>query len=234
MAVIIDKCVDSESLATLKRLNIRYYKTHSLGFLYKPVNTHPDMQIHFVDDNTAVVAPSVYEYYAKTLPSNITIYKGEKDPGRTYPEDCAYNVAKLGKRMIGNLFYVDSVIKYLYTARGFEFINVKQGYTKCNLCIVDNNSVITEDEGLFKNLSNQGINVLKIPHGEVELKFFDNGFIGGATGKISPNKIAFYGDVSKTPYFEQIEGFLSSRDVEMISLSQNTLNDFGSILYFNG
>ncbi len=234
MAVIIDKFADPESLATLKKLNIEYYKTESLDFLYEPVNTHPDMQIHFVDDNTAVVAPSVYEYYAKILPSNITIYKGEKDPGRTYPEDCAYNVAKLGKRVIGNLFYVDSVIKDLYTAKNFEFINVKQGYTKCNLCVVDNNSVITEDEGLFKTLSKQGIDVLKIPYGEVKLKFFDNGFIGGATGKIVPDKIAFYGDVSQTSYFEQIESFLSTRSVEMISLSQNTLNDFGSILYFNG
>ncbi len=234
MAVIIDKCADSKSLATLKSLNIKYYKTDSLDFLYAPVNTHPDMQIHFIDYHTAVVAPSVYEHYVKTLPSNITVLKGEKDPGRTYPEDCAYNVAKLGKRVIGNLFYVDSVIKNLYTAKGFEFINVKQGYTKCNLCIVDDNSVITEDEGLFKSLTNHGIDVLKIPHGEVKLKFFDNGFIGGAAGKIASDKIAFYGDVSKTTYFEQIESFLSSRGVKMISLSQSTLNDFGSILYFNG
>lgn len=233
MAVIVDKYADQEFFKALDARKIKYYKSFDLDFLYKPVNTHPDMQIHFITERIAVVAPSAYDYYRSVLPRRVILYKGEKDPDSTYPGDCAYNVAKVGKKVIGNLAYTDSVIKKMYAELGFEFINVKQGYTKCSLCIVDENSVITEDEGLCKALITQGIEVLKIPSGEVELKSFDNGFIGGASGFISNKKLAFYGDISKCSYYEIIKSFINSKNVDIIYLLQTKLKDFGSILYFD-
>lgn len=233
MGVIVDKCADSGFFNALDAYKIKYYKSYNLDYLYKPVNTHPDMQIHFITGCLAVVAPSVYDYYRSILPDKIELHKGEKDPDGTYPGDCAYNVAKVGKKVIGNLAYTDTVIKKIYTKFGFEFINVRQGYTKCNLCVVDKNSVITEDEGLYKTLVEHGIDVLKIPSGEVELKNFDNGFIGGASGFIANKKLAFYGDISKCSYYEKIKSFINSRKVDIIYLSQTKLKDFGSILYFD-
>lgn len=233
MAVIVDKCADKELIDALDILKIKYFKSYDLKFLYKPVNTHPDMQIHFITERLAVVAPSAYDYYKCILPEKIVLHKGAKDPDGTYPGDCAYNVAKLGKKVMGNLTYTDSVIKKIYTELGFEFINVKQGYTKCNLCIVDENSVITEDKGLYKVLTAKGVNVLKIPSGEVALKHFDNGFIGGASGFIDQKKLAFCGDISKCSYFKQIESFIKDRDVNIICLLQTKLKDFGGILFFD-
>jgi len=233
MAVIVDKCASAELFDALDMHRIKYYKSYDLKFLYKPVNTHPDMQIHFITKSIAVVAPSAYEYYKEILPKGIILYTGAKDPDGTYPGDCAYNVAKVGKKVIGNLTYTDVVIKKLYTKLGFEFINVKQGYTKCNLCIVDENSAITEDEGLYKILNENRIDVLKIPKGEVLLKNFDNGFIGGASGFVGQKKLAFYGDISKCSYFKSIENFVTSRQVDIICLSQTKLKDFGSILFFD-
>ncbi len=233
MAVIVDRCADLEFFEALDRCKIKYYKSYNLDFLYKPVNTHPDMQIHFITENIAVVAPSAYEYYRDILPEGIALYKGAKDPDSTYPCDCAYNVAKLGKKIIGNLKYTDAFIKKMYTELGFEFINVKQGYTKCNLCIVNDNSAITEDEGLYKKLTANGIDVLKIPKGEIELKSFDNGFIGGASGFIDNKRIAFYGDLLKCSYCKQIKNFITDKKVDLICLSQTKLKDFGSILFFN-
>ena len=58
MPIIIDKSADNEIITALEQLNIEYYKSCSLDFLYSPVNTHPDMQIHFIDPQTAVAAPS--------------------------------------------------------------------------------------------------------------------------------------------------------------------------------
>lgn len=232
MAVIVDRCADSKFFETLDKCKIKYYKSYNLNFLYKPVNTHPDMQIHFITENIAVVAPTAYEYYRDILPKGIALYKGAKDPDGTYPGDCAYNVAKIGKKIIGNLKYTDSVIKKIYTELGFEFINVKQGYTKCNLCIVDDNSAITEDEGLYKILTAYGIDVLKIPSGEVEMLCFDNGFIGGASGFIDNKRIAFYGNILKCTYFKQLEKFITERKVDIICLSKTILKDFGSILFF--
>lgn len=232
MAVIVDKNADTELFNALDMREIKYYKSYDLDFLYKPVNTHPDMQIHFITNNCAVVAPAAYNYYRRLLPERIILHKGEKDPDSTYPGDCAYNVAKVGKKVIGNLAYTDSVIKKIYTELGFRFINVKQGYTKCNLCVVDDNSVITEDEGLYRKLVSEGIDVLKIPSGEVKLKYFDNGFIGGASGFIGHKQLAFCGDISKCSCYNDIKNFINNRKVDIICLSQTKPEDFGSILFF--
>ena len=63
MAVIIDRNVNNEIIENLEKLNIMYYKSASLDYLYSPVNTHPDMQIHFAENNTAIVCPSLYQYF---------------------------------------------------------------------------------------------------------------------------------------------------------------------------
>ncbi|MBQ2931672.1 MAG: hypothetical protein IJE62_02365 [Clostridia bacterium] len=232
MPVIVDKFIDKSILSTLEENDITYYKTASLDYLYKPVNTHPDMQIHFVDDSTAVVAPDVFEYYKNLLPAGIMILKGKKNPGRTYPEDTAYNVAKVGKRIIGRHASLEVVIKEIYTQKGYDFVDVKQGYAKCNLCIVDENSVITEDEGLCNALTKTGIDVLKIQAGAVMLPGFKNGFLGGASGFVSKNKLAFCGNLENHPDSDKIFDFVKSKNVDIIQLSSTKLCDYGSILNF--
>ncbi len=233
MAVIVDKHANSKIFEALANLNVTCFKSMSLDFLYKPVNTHPDMQIHFIDNYTAVCTPSVYNHYNNIFPDHINLIKGEADPGGTYPQDCAYNVVRLGKKIIGNLKYTDNKIKNLYSERGFEFINVNQGYTKCNLCVVDSNSVITEDDGLTKVLLSHGIDVLKIQVGQVELSGFKNGFIGGASGFISENCIAFCGAINQVDEYEKIKNFIEEKGLELVSLSDISLSDYGSLLFVN-
>lgn len=232
MGVIIDKCADSEIFDALDELKIKYYKSFCIDYLYSPVNSHPDMQIHFIDENTAVAAPIVYSYYKNILPDSVNLIEGNSNPDRTYPQDCAYNVAKVGKRIIGNLSYTDIKIKEIYSKMGYEFIDVNQGYTKCNLCVVDDNSVITEDAGLYKALEAKGIDVLKLQAGGISLKRFNNGFIGGATGFIKPNELAFCGNFALHPQYYEIKTFVEQRKVDIKILSSTKLQDFGSILYF--
>lgn len=232
MAVIIDKNTPAKLVKTLENRGIKYYFSTSVANLYSPVNTHPDMQIHFVSDYVAVAAPCVFEYYQKILPKHIKLIKGSNEVGDTYPFDVAYNVASLGKRIIGNLSYTDAVIKALYEDLKYEFCSVKQGYTKCNLCIVDENSVITEDEGLFMVLVKKGIDVLKVPAGEISLPEFPYGFIGGASGFIAPNVLGFCGNIDTLSYSNSIKSFLKEKGIEFVSLSSDNLLDLGSIVYF--
>ena len=190
------------------------------------------MQIHFIDGEFAVVAPIAYDYYREALPKGINLIKGEANPGITYPLDIAYNVARVGKRIIGKLDYIDSVIKDIYLIKGYELINVNQGYSKCNICIVDDNSVITEDEGIYRALSEK-MNVLKIRPGYVLLPGFENGFLGGASGFVCENKLAFCGDIKLHPDYINIKNFIEERKVDIIKLSSTNLCDFGSILHFS-
>lgn len=233
MSVIVDCCADTALFRALDELGIRYYKSCSLDFLYSPVNTHPDMQIHLIDDKTAVVAPGAYEHYKQILPAAVKLIKGDANPGCTYPQDCAYNVARLGKKVIGNLSYIDAKIKEIYRETGCEFIDVKQGYTKCNLCIVNENAVITEDEGLFNTLQKSNICVLKIPSGSVRLNGFPYGFIGGASGFADKNTLVFCGDIKGISCCDEIEKFIKSNSVDIKCLLSTELQDFGSILYLD-
>lgn len=232
MGIIVDKNADKKIFFALDKMNMPFCKSFDMPMLYKPVNTHPDMQIHFVDGKTAVAAPASFEYYRSCLPKYIELLKGSADPGGTYPGDCAYNVVRMGKNIIGNLKYTDPVILNFYELRGYNFINVKQGYTKCSLCIVDENSAITEDEGLYKTLNSAKIDVLKIERGGVRLDGFDYGFIGGASGLISENKLAFFGDISKHSDYESIKKFIKTKKVDIIQLSSTNLADYGSIIKY--
>lgn len=232
MSVIIDKYTDKDIINGLKGLGIKYYMSTELEFLYKPVCTHPDMQIHFVDRQTAIAAPSAYNYYKDVLPDGIILHRGYNDPGDKYPRDCAYNVARIGKRVVGNLKYVDPYIIEYYQKRNYYLINTKQGYTKCNLCIVDENSAITEDNGLYDTLRKSGIDVLYVPVGDIKMPPFEYGFIGGASGKIDEKKLCFCGDILALSYCDSVVDFVNKRNIEIISLSKNILRDYGSILWF--
>ncbi len=232
MAVIVDANIGDDILLSLKEKNIKYYKAFNIDYLYAPVNTHPDMQIHFIDDVTAVAAPIVYSYYRNLLPAYLKVIQGKSNPGSTYPYDIAYNVAKVGKRLIGKLSYVDDIIKELYLEKGYEFIDVKQGYTKCNICIVDDNSIITEDEGIFNTLTAKNIDVLKIQSGGISLPGFENGFVGGASGFVSEKSLAFYGDLTKHPDYNKMRLFFERKSIDIIQLSSTKICDYGSILHF--
>lgn len=233
MAVIADRNMNQNLLDALETYNIQYYKSFDIDYLYKPVNTHPDMQIHFVDKNTAFVAPIAFEYYKQILPDSVKLIAGMANPGRTYPEDTAYNVAKVGKTIIGKMSCVDVKIKEFYFKKGYEFINVNQGYTKCSICVVDENSLITEDEGIFRALALKNIDVLKIQPGYVVLPGFENGFLGGASGFIGKNNLAFCGNLTNHPEYKKIKTFIEGKNVNIIQLSSTKLHDFGSILYFD-
>ena len=109
-------------------------------------------------------------------------------------------------------------------------MQVSQGYSKCPLCIVDQNSFITEDEGIANTLKRHNINVLKISAGDVRLPGLDYGFLGGASGKISKNLLAFTGDIRQHRDYDKIYDFCAERSVELISLSNEELIDIGSII----
>ena len=232
MSVIIDMTASVEILNSLKQNGVRYYLSCKHPKLPEPVSTHPDMQIHFIDNKTAVVAPEVFDYYNELIGDDVEVIKGNTELSGTYPLDCAYNVTRLGKFIIGNLSYMDTKIKQMYQDRGFEFIHINQGYSKCTVCVVDDNSVITEDEGVCRAITPHNISVFKINSGTVELDGFDYGFIGGASGFISEKVLAFCGNPSTESYFESMEEYIKSKSVDIIYLSSTKLKDYGSILYF--
>lgn len=152
------------------------------------------------------------------------------DVGYDYPQDVAFNAACTGKYFIHNLKATNPEL--LETARkmGMTLIDVRQGYTKCSVVIVDENSIITYDEGILKACSqHEEINVLKISPGFIRLDGYDTGFIGGCTGRVG-NEIIFNGDLESHPDFSRIVNFVNERGLYCKWFKEYPLTDIGSII----
>ena len=227
MPFIVDRNMRQSCIENLKKIESEIFFSKDCEWVYKPVNTHPDLQIHFADKDLAFVPPELFEYYRSILPDYIKIKIGNKSLGGTYPDNVAYNIARVGEYVVANVKYADENILDYYRDNNFKIINIRQGYAKCNIC-TDGKSVVTEDEGIYKKLTENGIETMLISAGGVKLENFPYGFIGGASG-YAQNKILFCGDADGG---NEISEFFNKNSTEILSLDKENLTDYGSVLYF--
>lgn len=151
----------------------------------------------------------------------------EKEQGKKYPEDVGLNICALNNKA----FYCsksaeETVLEYL-SAVDIIFLNLKQGYAKCSILVVDENSIITADAGVERIAREQRIDVLMIDQGYISLTGYNYGFIGGAGFKISSSALAFTGILDKHPDAWRIEGFLLERGVKPVYLTNEEIFDIG-------
>lgn len=186
----------------------------SYGIVDPAISCHPD--IFLCKMGIAVDAPL---FFAK-----------KEDLGKDYPEDIPFNAACTGKYFIHNLSYTNG--KLLQTAKdmGMTLIDVKQGYTKCSIVVVDEHSIITYDEGIACACEKYpDLKVLKISPGFIRLDGYDTGFIGGTCGRIG-NEIIFNGNLFDHPDFMRILTFIENRGLICKWFPDYKLTDIGSIL----
>ena len=145
-----------------------------------------------------------------------------------YPYDAGLNICIVGDK----LFYNPRIAnRELVEKSGCtKLIAVKQGYTKCSICIVDENTIITSDKMIAAAAKNAGMDVLHLEKPFVTLEGFDYGFIGGAAFKISANELAFTGVIENYIIKEQIERFLSERNIKPVYLTDKPIFDIGSAI----
>jgi hypothetical protein len=110
-----------------------------------------------------------------------------------------------------------------------KMINVHQGYTKCNMAVVDDNAAITSDEGIAKALEKTDIDILVVEPKNILLRKQEYGFIGGASGRVG-NEMIFHGNLSAHPDFNKISGFLVKYDCKLKYFEEFELEDIGSII----
>jgi hypothetical protein len=200
--------------------------------VYPAIAYHPDIMLHHIGDNIIVYAPNTPISMIEALREiGFEMKRGAIFLGNKYPHSIAYNVARVGNYAFHNTKYTDPVIKELLYERGIEFIHINQGYSKCLICIVNQNSIITSDMEIYKKASEIGLDVLLIePDKAIRLEPFDMGFLGGATGLIGKNKLAFAGDLRFHKNFREILSFLSLKAVDVVMLNDERLIDIGSII----
>ena len=191
---------------------------------YKLINISGSAVYDAVSDH-----PDIYMCAGRPGSGEI-IFGDEKKLGRDYPENIIYNAVILDRYLIHNLRYTDEEVLKYAEANGLITINVKQGYTRCSCVVVDGNSVITADRGIAEALSRYpDIDILTVDSGGVLLPGHDEGFLGGASGRVG-SEIVFNGDLSKHPDFDRICGFIRTRGLEVRYFREYPLDDIGSII----
>jgi hypothetical protein len=228
--IICDKYCDklAEGLKTLKIEAIRMPE-HPL--LPGSVSSHTDLSVFHGGEKVLYLSGHLkntnFAVELEKLGAELHYYTTELRP--EYPGDVPGNICYFGNTCILNPDTSDPAITGFLIEKEIQLIPVRQGYAKCSVCIVDEDSIITADPGIAKKAEKAGIDVLQIDPGHIRLDGFAYGFLGGAAFKVSRSVLCFTGILDAYPPAdkEQILAFLEKKNVRPYYLTDLPAFDIG-------
>lgn len=228
---IVDGRISDNLGKGLTANGIQIIKTKLHPSLYSSVAFHPDMFLHHIGGKSIIYAPGTSKETIMELERyGFQLIRGETKLTNKYPGNISYNAARVGRFVFHNTNYTDSILKKFYLELDVELVHVNQGYAKCAISVVDENSIITMDRGIAKIAEKKGLNVLVVEETNILLKGLDYGFIGGSTGLVGKNIWAVAGNFETLESSLKIKEFLYNKDKKIISLSDQQVVDIGSII----
>jgi len=198
------------------------------GITYEAVSGHPDL-FFCQQQQQVVVAPNVPERYLKVLQNHgLSFVKGKLPVGKFYPQTSRYNAVVSNNFLIHNAKHTDSSLIETFVKK--EFIHVNQGYTRCNLLLLNDSLFITSDNGIFKQLQKKHLDVHYFSPTGILLPCFGHGFLGGCLG-IFENMVFVTGSFFRFPEGEKLSTLLESRHYKIVELYDGPLYDGGSLFF---
>ena len=230
--LIIDERMRETEKNKLKELGYELIEINESDEVYPEISSHVDI-FTCKAGNKIIIEPTQYV----NMPKLSSFEQGIDNVEAEYPFDIKYNVCTIGKKAIHNFKYTDKKIQQELIKSGYELINTTQGYTNCSIAVIDENSAIVTDEGLYKILKNQNIDVLFLDY-EPEIKLLrkggysnKTGFIGGAITRIG-NNIVVFGDLEKIDKDKKIKEFIQKRNLNIIDFKELDVVDYGGTVEF--
>ena len=150
--------------------------------------------------------------------------------GPLYPDDAALNLCMVGEHVFYHPRIHTDIVNLLTSGREYLLHAVRQGYSRCSVCIISDDALITADRGMAKAASAAGLDVLLITPGFVSLPGFSYGFLGGACFKIASDIIAFTGTLDRHPDQYRILSFLNVHGINPVYLTSDPVFDIGSAI----
>ena len=231
MKIIIDERMRKIEKHKLKELGYDLIEIRKSPNVYEEISSHVDIFTCKIG-NKLIIEPNQYSNIKTQLEEISEIEIGKEKVEPKYPYDIKYNVCIIGKKAIHNFEYTDPKIKEELIQQGYEIINTTQGYTNCSIAVIDENSAIVTDKGLYKILQKHNIDVLYLER-ELDIKLLNNnkysnrkGFIGGAISRVGDNVVIF-GDLSKIDKDEKIRTFITKRNLKLIDFKELDVLDYG-------
>lgn len=238
MKLIIDGRMRQIEKLKLKELGYELIELKQSPNVYTEISSHVDVFTCKVGC-ALIIEPSQYEYLKTQLKYEETqeqmkILKGIEKVEVKYPFDIKYNVCTIGKKAFHKFEFTDLKIKEELNKQGYEFVNTTQGYTNCSIAVIDENSAIVTDKGLYKILKKHNIDVLYLEN-ELDIKLLDvngysnrKGFIGGAISRVGENIVVF-GDLDKIDIDKKMRNFIQSKYLKIIEFKELDVIDYGGV-----
>ncbi len=234
MIAITDSRTPTAALSRLCELGFEIISLPRADYLAEPVSAHPDMLVFM--GLGGLFCHKIYYQSNKEIIDGIAKKTGleliisAEHTSAEYPYDVLFNCVLLGNKLLCNTNTVSRLILERAMAQGIAVIHTNQGYTKCSVCKVDDNTIITSDMSIYKACASNGISVMLVSPEGVGLDGYSCGFIGGSSGN-DGKCVYFCGDISLHPDGKKIIEFCNSHGKNVISLSDKALYDVGSILF---
>ena len=232
--LIIDKRMRKIEKETLKNLGYKLIELQTSQNVYEEISSHVDIFCTKIKDKL-VVEKSRYEFIKNKLGDSIHIVKGEHNVSKEYPYDISYNVCILRDKAIHNFKYSDKKIIEILEKENFKLINVSQGYSNCSIAVIDENSIIITDRGIYNELKDHGLDILSLDY-ELDIKLLNSssyskmkGFIGGAISRVGDN-IFVAGDLNEIDKENKIRKFIESKNLKVIDFKDLDVIDYGGVL----
>ncbi len=226
MYVFTDCRMSAQALATLASYGHTPVPCPPHPALDSSIASHPDMLLFPCEHG--IFAHAEHGIKQSTLP----LIPIKQAPGQKYPHDVLLNAARIGNCLVCRPdATARDVLQYAHT-QGLTLLPVRQGYAKCNLCIVSDCAAITEDASIAVALRGVGLDVLQIEAGDVSLPGYPYGFIGGASGNDGVH-VFFCGDLTLHKDGERIAAFCQKHGKQPVSLASHPLHDVGSLLFYD-
>lgn len=233
--LIIDNRMRNVEKNYLVKLGYSIIQLEKQVSMYEEISSHVDVFFAKIT-NKIIVEPNLYDIFKKYTEN---IIKGNTILKDSYPFDIAYNVCNIGKNVIHNFKYTDTKILEIIKKENLNMINIKQGYSKCSIAVIDSNSAIVTDKKIAEILIKNKIEVLLIDD-DLDIKLLKNngkysnmkGFIGGCITRIE-DKVVIFGELSKIDKNEKIRKFIESRNIKIIEFRGMDVIDYGGILTLN-
>ena len=199
--------------------------------VYPEISSHVDIFACKVRDKI-IIEPTQYQ---NIMPYVKNIIKGQDEIQEKYPADIKYNVCTIGKKAIHNFQYTDTKLKQELINNNYELINTTQGYTNCSIAVIDENSAIVSDKGLYKILKFHDIDTLLVEN-NLDIKLLNGknysskkGFIGGCITRLGDSIIVF-GDLNKIDINGRIRDFITSKKIKIIEFKDIDIIDYGGLI----
>ena len=231
MNLIIDERMREIEKQKLKQLGYELIEIKQSKNVYPEISSHVDIFTCKVGEKI-IIEPSQYTNIKAQISNEYNLIQGQECIDAKYPNDIKYNVCTIGKKAIHNFEYTDPIVKKELIEQGYELINTTQGYTNCSIAVIDDNSAIVTDKGLYKILQKYNIDVLYLQY-EPDIKLLEDneysnkkGFIGGAISRLL-DQIVVFGDLNKIDSNQNIRSFISSKGLEIIEFKDLDVIDYG-------